>query len=49
MVEPIISCQHVWKLYGAEPEAFLKRHNGNPSTEALSGPERLTPRFSSII
>ena len=35
MVEPIISCSNVWKLYGSEPRAFLQRHNGNPSREAI--------------
>jgi glycine betaine/proline transport system ATP-binding protein len=35
MVEPIISCQHVWKLYGAEPEKFLREHDNNPTTEAI--------------
>ena len=35
MSEPIISCRNVWKLYGPEPRAFLSRHDGNPSTEAI--------------
>jgi glycine betaine/proline transport system ATP-binding protein len=33
--EPKIVCENVWKLYGENPEAFLKQHGGNPSTEAI--------------
>ena len=47
MVEPIISCRNVWKLYGAEPEAFLKRHGGNPSTEAIKK-ERYIPAVREV-
>ena len=47
MVEPIISCRNVWKLYGAEPEAFLKRHKGNPSTEAIKK-ERYIPAVRDV-
>ncbi|MGI9307549.1 MAG: quaternary amine ABC transporter ATP-binding protein [Gammaproteobacteria bacterium] len=31
---PVISCRHVWKLYGDSPAAFLREHNGAPSPEA---------------
>ncbi|MGI9510509.1 MAG: quaternary amine ABC transporter ATP-binding protein [Geminicoccaceae bacterium] len=34
--EPIISCRHVWKLFGADPEGLLKRHDGNPDTKAIA-------------
>ena len=36
MSEPIISCRHVWKLFGADPEGFLKQHDGQPSAEAIA-------------
>ncbi|MGI9491339.1 MAG: quaternary amine ABC transporter ATP-binding protein [Geminicoccaceae bacterium] len=36
MSEPIISCRHVWKLFGAEPETFLSRHKGDPDSQAIS-------------
>ena len=35
MSEPIISCRHVWKLYGADPEGFLAQHGAQPSDEAI--------------
>ncbi len=35
MSEPMISCQSVWKLFGHEPEKFLRQHNGAPSGEAI--------------
>ena len=35
MTEPKISCQQVWKLFGHHPEDFLRKHNGNPSSQAL--------------
>ncbi len=35
MTEPMISCQSVWKLFGHEPEKFLRQHNGAPSGEAI--------------
>jgi glycine betaine/proline transport system ATP-binding protein len=28
-----ISCRNVWKVFGADPAAFLTRHNGNPSDQ----------------
>ena len=30
-----ISCRHVWKVFGKDPQAFLKLHNGQPSDAAL--------------
>ena len=30
-----ISCSNIWKLYGENPEMFLKENNNNPSTEQL--------------
>lgn len=33
--EPIISCRHVWKLFGPDPVSFLSRHNGNPDHQAI--------------
>ena len=30
-----ISCSNIWKLYGENPEKFLKENNNNPSTEQL--------------
>ena len=31
----MISCRDVWKLYGPDPEGFLQRHDGAPSTDAV--------------
>ncbi|MFN4193805.1 MAG: glycine betaine/L-proline ABC transporter ATP-binding protein [Tabrizicola sp.] len=31
----VLECRNVWKLYGPQAEAFLARHSGTPSTEAL--------------
>lgn len=36
-----ISCQNLWKIYGDQPEAFLKQHNGQPTTEQLAESEHL--------
>ncbi len=36
MSEAIISCRHVWKLYGPDPDGFLKQHDGRPSDEAIA-------------
>ncbi len=34
MTEPAkISCRNVWKVFGADPAAFLARHNGNPTDQ----------------
>ena len=35
MSDPQIVCNKVWKLYGENPKDFLKKHNGDPSTEAI--------------
>ncbi len=31
-----ISCDKIWKVFGADPEGFMRRHNGAPSDEALA-------------
>jgi len=31
-----IKCRNLWKVFGGDPRAFMRRHNGNPSAEALS-------------
>lgn len=36
MSEVKIRCEAVWKLFGANPAAFLSRHNGDPTTEAIT-------------
>lgn len=37
MERPVkLECRAVWKLYGAAPKEFLKRHGGAPSTEDLN-------------
>mgnify|MGYP000238767903 CR=1 FL=1 len=28
-----ISCRNMWKVFGAEPDAFMKRHNGAPTDD----------------
>ena len=35
MSEALLSCQHVWKLYGDQPEAFLASHNGSPDLNSI--------------
>ncbi len=30
-----ISCSNIWKLYGENPEKFLKETKNNPTTEQL--------------
>ncbi len=35
MTEALLSCQHVWKLYGDEPEAFLAKHDHNPDLKTI--------------
>jgi len=30
-----IKCRNIWKIFGADPEEFFARHNGNPTAEAL--------------
>ena len=36
-MEPKISCRHVWKIFGPNPERFFRTHNGDPDSEAFSG------------
>ena len=31
---PIISCRGVWKVYGDNPDAFMRKHNGAPEIDA---------------
>ena len=31
-----IGCRNVWKVFGDDPEGFMKRHNGAPSDEAFN-------------
>ncbi len=31
----MISCRDVWKLYGPDPEKFLKHHDGTPSVDTV--------------
>ncbi|MEM7170446.1 MAG: betaine/proline/choline family ABC transporter ATP-binding protein [Pseudomonadota bacterium] len=35
MAEALMSCQHVWKLYGEEPENFLERNGNSPDLETI--------------
>lgn len=35
MSEPKIVCQNVWKLYGENPDGFLRDHGGNPSSDDI--------------
>ena len=35
MAEALLSCQHVWKLYGSHPEDFLAKHHGSPELNAI--------------
>ena len=30
-----IKCRNLWKVFGDDPQGFLRRHKGNPSPEAL--------------
>jgi len=34
---PIISCRNVWKVFGDDPNAFMRQHGNNPSQDDLSG------------
>ena len=36
MSELIISCRHVWKLFGADPAGLLSLHGGNPDPKAIA-------------
>lgn len=31
-----ISCRNVWKVFGPDPAGFMRRHGGQPTTEALA-------------
>ncbi len=31
-----IECRNIWKVFGADPAGFMRRHNNQPDTEALS-------------
>jgi glycine betaine/proline transport system ATP-binding protein len=33
--EALLSCQHVWKLYGSQPEQFLATHQGRPELSTI--------------
>ena len=35
MTDALLSCRHVWKLYGDEPEAFLASHGGTPDLQTI--------------
>ncbi len=35
MSEALLSCRHVWKLYGDQPEHFLARHKGSPDLNTI--------------
>ncbi len=41
MSELILSCRHVWKLFGADPERLLAQHGGHPSSEAISASDHI--------
>ena len=36
MTEIKIACLNLWKIFGPDPEAFFRRHGGNPSSDALA-------------
>jgi len=31
-----IECRNIWKVFGDDPVGFMKRHDGNPSSDALN-------------
>ena len=31
-----IQCRNIWKVFGADAEGFMRRHNGAPTSEALA-------------
>jgi glycine betaine/proline transport system ATP-binding protein len=36
MSRPVkLSCRHLWKLFGSQPQSFLRRHDNNPSLEQI--------------
>jgi len=42
MERPVkLDCRGVWKIYGSDPGAFLKRHDGAPTAEDMAA-ERMT-------
>ena len=41
MSELIISCRHVWKLFGADPEGLLKKHDGHPSPDDIAASDHI--------
>ena len=36
-MEPKISCRHVWKIFGPNPEKFFRVHGGAPDSQTLAG------------
>ena len=36
-MDPRISCRHVWKIFGPNPEKFFRAHGSAPTSEALAG------------
>ena len=36
-MEPRISCRHVWKIFGPNPEKFFREHGSAPGSEAFDG------------
>ena len=37
MNQPVkLACQHLWKLFGSDPIAFLQSHNGHPSWQHIA-------------
>jgi glycine betaine/proline transport system ATP-binding protein len=39
--EAIISCRHVWKLFGSDPEGLLQRHGGEPTSEVIDASDHI--------
>ena len=35
-VDAQIKCRNIWKIFGADPEGFMQRHNGNPTADDLA-------------
>ena len=33
---PKISCRHLWKIFGADPVGFLKKHQQQPTLDAFA-------------
>ena len=36
-MEPKISCRHVWKIFGPNPEKFFRTHGDSPAMKAFAG------------